>query len=45
MGVEGSAVNPPSRLGGLDLQPFCLQSYTQSNYPVITPSADLEALA
>lgn len=44
-GVEGYAVNPPSRLEGSDLQPFCLESYTQSNYTVITPSTDLEALA
>lgn len=44
-GAEGCAVNPWSRLGGSDTQPFCLESYTQSNYTVITPSTDLEALA
>lgn len=44
-GAEGCAVNPQSRLGGSDLQPFCLESYSQSNYTVITPSTDLGALA
>lgn len=44
-GAGGCAVNPQSRLGVSAPQPFCLESYTKSNYTVITPSTDLEALA
>lgn len=45
-GVEGLLSIHRVDWGGFgSTQPFCLESYTQSVYTVITPSADLEALA